>query len=107
MVNTTHYTLFAQELNHLIDAGNTNFDIGYIKNLMDKGVDIFELIEKRGDKHLDLSIFDAATRKEINQTLTDLISLNERRKFGIEKNGLCLILACVIEAIQIRVRKLE
>jgi hypothetical protein len=55
---------------------------------------------------LDLSMLDADARKEILSIFQDMaMAVNERKKFGVEKNGLCLLIAYAQEQIQRESRK--
>ena len=49
---------------------------------------------------LDLSLPEHGTREELDEIFHDkAITINERKKFGIENNGLCLLIAYVQEQI--------
>lgn len=50
---------------------------------------------------LDLSSLKRGTREELNEIFYDMaIAVNERRKFRVENNGLCLLIAYAQEQIQ-------
>lgn len=52
---------------------------------------------------IDLSLFNEKNESEFNKAMTE-ISLNlldrESRKFGVQNNGLCLLVAYCVELIQ-------
>jgi hypothetical protein len=50
---------------------------------------------------LDLSSLKHGTREELNEIFYDMtIAVNEQRKFRVENNGLCLLIAYAQEQIQ-------
>ena len=60
-------------------------------------------LETRFGREIDLSLYDARMRATIS---ADLLALyrgyegEERRKWGVERNGLCLLIAWVGEIVQ-------
>ena len=66
-----------------------------------------EVIEKLVERfpfketYFDLSLFDAELVNELDEIFWDMaVAINERRKLGVEKNGLCLVIAYAQEQIQ-------
>jgi len=95
-------------LNHLVDHG---FDATIVE-VHDhvEGCNLFAWLRRRFAGHIDLSIYDRATEQEITAGLQDILGGyggQERRKFGVERNGLCLLIAWVAELAQRRVWKDE
>ena len=103
MVKINRLTYLTFMLNSLVDTG-LSLPLQEVKQLCQEGKAILEELEKRfpfKETGFDLSIFDAKTRKELNNAFEDMsLAINERRKFGVEKNGLCLIIAYAQELIQ-------
>ena len=58
-------------------------------------------LAKRLIGDIDLSIFDETKRAALVAEWQDLLNaVDARRKFGVEKNGLCLLVAYCLEGIQ-------
>jgi hypothetical protein len=106
-------TYLISVLNQLVDAGHhTGVTLDEVEDRIEYG-DLFPWLGKRfADHHIDfhLSIYDRATLNEIENGLFDICAVNrgrERRKWGIEKNGICLLSSWVSELIQRRAWKDE
>jgi hypothetical protein len=101
-------TFMIFELNHLVDHG---FDatIAEVEDHIEGG-NIFAWLRRKFAGHIDLSIHDRATEQEILQGLQDILGGyrgQERRKFGVSNNGICLLIAWLAELIQRRAWKDE
>lgn len=99
----TNLTFLAFNLNGAIDTGKYA-DVGFdeVGRAIDNGT-IFGFLAKRLEGDIDLSIFDATRKAELLTEWQDLRNaVSARRKFGVEKNGLCLLLAYCLEGIQRR-----
>ena len=92
----------------VIDAGKhqgVTFD--EVKRAIGSG-DLFNWLKHRFIGHMDISIYEgdrASVAREINQALEDAadgVSGRERKKMGVENNGVCLLAALVTEVIQRR-----
>lgn len=99
----TNLTFLAFYINSAIDTGKYS-DITF-KEVADKikAGSIFEFLQNRLVGDIDLSILDESKRKELLSEWQDLLAaVSTRRKFGIENNGLCLLVAYLLEGIQRR-----
>lgn len=107
-VKLTPLTFMASEITHLLDTGKYNHvTIADIKREIRQGT-IFEYLKTLAGDDIDLSIIQEGTTYpgfkdfyvEYLQRIVDAYSGNERRKWGIENSGLCLLLAWTIEIVQ-------
>ena len=99
----TNLTFLAFYLNAALDTGNyADLSLDVVGTAIDNGT-IFDLLAKKLEGDIDLSIFDAAKKAEIIAEWQDLRNaVSARRKFGVENNGLCLLIAYCLEGIQRR-----
>lgn len=93
-------------LNHLVDYDfHRDVSLAEVEEHIEKG-DVFEWLGKRFEGHIDLSIYrDRSSAQEITAGLQDLLGGyrgSERRKWGVEHNGICLLIAWVNELVQQR-----
>jgi hypothetical protein len=99
----TNLTFLAFYLNGALDSGNYS-DVSYqeVSGHIQKGT-IFQFLQDRLGSDIDLSILDDVKRAEL---LGEWQSINNaidaRRKFGVERNGICLLVAYLLEGIQRR-----
>jgi hypothetical protein len=86
---TIRLTYLAFELNHLLDRGLST-DLSETKRRVDDGTVLDWLSRQYGpESGFGLDLF------------ASLLSVtNERRKMGVENNGLCLLLGYCIEGVQ-------
>jgi hypothetical protein len=85
-------------LNHLVDHG---FDatIAEVKDHVEGG-NLFAWLGRKFTGHIDLSPIGRDSEQEITAGLQDILGGyrgQERRKFGVENNGLCLLIEWVAE----------
>ncbi len=102
MVKIAVLTDLIFELNALIDRG-LSIPLKEVKSLCKEKRIIEELERKFPFKEtgLDLSLLKRGTREELDEILHDMaIAIDERKKFRVENNGLCLLVAYVQEQIQ-------
>jgi len=66
---------------------------------------LFEYLEKKLSDDIDVSLWSEEEKHEINQEWENLLCINESKKFCVEKKGLALIMAYILESIQRRYRK--
>lgn len=93
-------TVLAFYLNGAIDAGK-HTDLEEIYSQIEAGT-IFEYLKYNVDR-IDLSMLTAVDRKELVEEWQRIANaVDARRKFVVENNGYCLLLAYVIEGIQQR-----
>ena len=107
-MKVTALTLLILEINHLIDTGRYN-DISIQdvhKAIENKRV--LRFLRERAGKDIDLSIhldsdtygnFEAYYEQKLNDIYGGYAG-QERRKWGVERLGLCLLLAWTNEIIQ-------
>jgi len=93
-------------LNSLIDRGaHAGISMEVVKEHIADG-DVFSWLTDRFPADgLDLSHYRPEVAKEINEKLNDILGGydgSERRKWGVENNGICLLLAWIAELIQQR-----
>ena len=99
----TSLTFLAFYLNGALDTGkyqDVTFD--EVAREIRNGT-IFEFLARRLAGDIDLSIFGLAERTEIEAEWADMLAaVSARRKFGVERNGICLLIAYLLEGIQRR-----
>lgn len=102
----TNLTFLGFYINGAIDSGKySDVSISLIAEQIEAGT-IFAFLQTRLADDIDLSILDEAKRKELLSEWQDLLAaVNARRKFGVEKSGLCLLVAYLLEGIQRRLSK--
>lgn len=100
-------THFIFEINRAIDTGkHQGITVAEVEKHIEAG-SLFEFL-KTTIPGLDLSLMDASVRAELAKELKDLLGGykgDERRKWGIENSGLCLLVAWAAETIQQKARK--
>jgi hypothetical protein len=100
---TIRLTYLAFELNHLLDRGLST-DLSETKRRVDDGTVLDWLSRQYGPESgfgLDLSLYSDEDRRGVLDLFASLLSVtNERRKMGVENNGLCLLLGYCIEGVQ-------
>jgi hypothetical protein len=102
-VRITNLTCLAFYLNSAIDTGKYA-DITYqvVADKINDG-NIFSYLRTRLGTDIDLSMFSTEKQRElIDEWQSILNAVSARRKFGIEHNGLCLLVAYLLEGIQRR-----
>jgi len=71
---------------------------------------VFSWLEGTFGRDVDFSLFDADTRARISDELQNLMhgyAGDEHRKWGIQNNGICLLIAWTNELIQQKVREVR
>ncbi len=100
-VKLTALTYLILEINMLIDTGKyMDISIAEIEKEIEKGT-VLEFIAKRGEGDIDLSIIIQTNTfpyfkefyAEKLQSIYGAYAGNERRKWGVQNSGLCLLLA--------------
>lgn len=96
-------TFIAFYLNSAMDSGRyDDVSISEVKAEIEKGT-IFSFLRNRLGGDIDLTILEPADEAELLAEWQDLLAaVNERRKMGIEKRGLPLLIAYLLEGIQRR-----
>ena len=97
----TRFTSLAFELNHLLDS-SLSTDLTETKRRIEDRTVLDWLSEKYSSKfHFDISLHSTEDRGELLDFFNaNLECYNERRKMGVENNGLCLLLGYCIEGAQ-------
>jgi len=105
----TALTLLILQLNKLIDMEKyDDITIEEVHQHIDDGT-ILQFLQKRGQGDIDLSIhldttvygdFQSFYVKQL-QSIYDAYAGNERRKWGVQNKGLCLLVAWTNEIIQL------
>ena len=89
-------------LNGALDTGQYQ-DIGLDEVLGEiKRGSIFEFLERRLGDDIDLSIVGERERQVFISEWRDMRAISAPRKFAVERSGLCLLVAYLLEGIQRR-----
>lgn len=108
MVKINQVTYLTFELNSLVDRG-LSMTIDEAKLFCERGKVLEELQKKFTFKQtsFDLSLlleekYDdiVEAKNEMNSKFADMTGINERKKYGVLKNGLCLLIAYAQVLIQ-------
>lgn len=92
------YTFLAFEINHQIDEGK-KLDIEETKSHIVDGT-LFDWLKGQYDD-MDLSLYREDEKSKVLELFVSLKeNVDSRRKFGVEKDGLSLLLAYCIEGLQ-------
>lgn len=100
-MKTLYLTYLAGEINQAIDANTVKISLEEMRELMIKEKALDYLERHRGE--LDISLLNKEAREYLNRNLKALALVfigRERRKCGVENNGLCLLLGYLQELIQ-------
>lgn len=99
----TALTFIAFYLNGAIDSGRyDDLTIGVMKDEIEKGT-VFDFLRRSLGADIDLSVLTKVEEAELLAEWQDLlIAVNERRKMSVEKRGLTLLVAYLLEGIQRR-----
>lgn len=91
------------ELNAMMDRGHI-LDLAETESRIEDG-SLIRFLAERFKGEIDLSLIQGPEGAPIVQGLQALLGAHagrERRKWGVERNGLCLLIAWVTELIQQR-----
>lgn len=102
-INLSQLTFLALQLNMMIDRGHSE-PIETVEDRIEHGT-VFGFLREHYRGEIDLSLFDAEHERpvvEAWQALESAYAGREARKWGVERNGLCLLLAWTVELIQQR-----
>ncbi len=99
----TKLTLLAFYLNSALDTGKyRDITLQEVGDQIEQGT-IFEFLQTRLLGDIDLSLYKEKEKKELLEEWQDFyVAVNASRKFGINNNGLCLLVAYLLEGIQRR-----
>lgn len=108
MIKTVYLTGIAFGLNHALDSGRySNVTVDEVKQEIRVGK-VFDFLERRLGDDIDLSLLYNDDRAELAREWQHLLNaIDEVPKYGVERSGLNLLLAYVLEGIQQRSIKRE
>jgi len=93
------YTNFGFQLNKLVDAEEKISVEITLAKLRERS--ILEYLKQTFDSKINLNIFSQAEYHEVEETFnTYWFNIDENKKFGINKNGLCLLISYCLQKIQ-------
>ncbi|KAA5544849.1 hypothetical protein [Adhaeribacter rhizoryzae] len=99
MRHPVKFTFLGFYFNSLVDSGEF-LDIKETHSKI-QNKELFNWLKAKYSDRLDISLFNKEQLNEIEDFFESLsIATDEKRKMGIEKNGLCLLVAYCIEAAQ-------
>jgi hypothetical protein len=101
-MHLTSLTLLAFYLNGALDSGkHAKVSLDEVYREIEEGT-IFDYLKKNVER-IDLSMLTAAERRELVEEWQRMANaIDSRRKLAVENNGICLLLAYVIQGIQQR-----
>ena len=93
-------------LNGALGSGKyDDISIDEVKSAIEDG-SIFQFLEKRLGDDLDPSILDSSERSELmEEWASNVKNLDEREDCAVVRNGLCLLVAYLLQGIQARVTR--
>jgi hypothetical protein len=98
----TKLCFLAFSLNGALDTGRfQSIGIDTVLEQIDRGL-IFEFLEETLGDDIDLSVVEGQERQVFISEWRDLRCVSAPRKFAVERNGLCLLVAYLLEGIQRR-----
>lgn len=99
----TDLTVLAFYLNAALDTGKyADLTFKEVADCIEDG-SIFNFLKKRLGNDIDLSIYDRNKQNDLIAEWQDLLNaVSAYRKFGVENNGLCLLIGYLLEGIQRR-----
>jgi hypothetical protein len=92
------YLNIGSQINQLIDAGEKITLEITLEKLREKS--ILDYLKQTYDSKIDLNISTQTEYNEVEDTFNAYwFGINERRKFGINNNGLCLLIAYCFQKV--------
>ncbi len=103
-MRVTQLTFLAFQLNGALGSGRyDNVSIPCIKKAIEDGT-VLDFLDSRMGSDIDLSLLEESDRAELLKEWRSVVNaVDENRKMCVEKNGLCLLVAYLLEGIQQRV----
>jgi len=101
-METSTLTGLVFNLNHILDRGYYEFSIEEIKEKI-RDRSLFEYLDEKisKDDYFDISMLDVNDRSWLLDGFQDMAdNIDADRKLAVQKSGICLLLAYVIELIQ-------
>lgn len=102
-MHITKFTVIGFGLNGALGSGKyNNISIEKIKSEILKNT-IFDYLEKELSDDVDFSYLTKDDKSELNNEWESFVNnIDESRKLCVDKNGICLIMAYILEGIQER-----
>lgn len=99
-MKVTDYTFLGFVFTSLLDNGHAGeLIVADVKDSIERRTIFRDLKDRFGDE-LDISLYDGEKLDEIIDHWQALTEISERRKFGVERDGLCLLVAYCLEGAQ-------
>jgi len=99
MKDLLKFTSLSFDLNSLLDQKKF-IDIKKIEDHIESG-NIFAFLKEKFGDEIDLSLYGEEDKKYLIEFFKNLLNaVDPHRKFGVENNGITLLLAYCIEGIQ-------
>lgn len=93
------YTFLGFHFNSLVDQGS-KLDLQQTHDKI-RRKELFPWLKEKFDNSLDISLFSQTDLDKVESFFESMSSaVNEKRKFGVTENGLCLLVAYCFEAAQ-------
>ncbi len=87
-------------LNAAKDSGKYNITIQEVKNHLFDGT-LFPFLQDKLKNDIDITVLSEEDKKLLSDEWRDMAeAVSEKRKFGIYNDGLCLLVAYILESIQ-------
>ena len=104
-MHTSYLTCAAFSINGAAGSGKyDDISIDDVKRAIGDGT-VFEFLKTRLGHDVDLSLLEPSHRKELLEEWQFLATdVDEGRKFFVDRGGLCLLVAYLLESIQRRAR---
>jgi len=111
-VTLTDLTFLILQLNAVVDEDlHRGIPMDEVQRHIEAG-DLFAWLATRFGNSIDLSLYGPGARPEVAAEITEGLNSilggyqgRERRKWGVENNGICLLIAWVNELVQQRAWK--
>ena len=92
--------LFARDVNATIDSSRIDLSFAEMRGILIGGR-LFEYLGSNRFRQFDLSYLDEDDRSYFERNLKEMALVGrERHYYGVEKNGLCLLLAFLISLLE-------
>ena len=99
----TNLTFMAFYLNSALDSGKyAGISFKDVADHIEDGT-IFDFLRTRLKDDIDLTLYGQNEQNELITEWQDMLAaVNARKKFGVENNGICLLIGYLLEGIQRR-----
>lgn len=94
-------------LNGLLGTGKCkHVTIPAVKSMIEEG-SILEYLKTEFKDDIDLSVLTPLDRLELIGEWMDMLDVSESRKYCVDENGICLLVAYLLEGLQTDMGKLQ